>query len=140
MLHDEWQAEGAMAKRPTEIEKQAVRALHARLQADFPKAFGGSGDHPFHRIAPLRRGVHKDIMAACPDIAPATVRLFVNWYVYTPEYLKLSVAGAERIDLVGNPDGEVTAQEADHAQMVLAKYAAKRSSKAAASDHPVAST
>jgi sRNA-binding protein len=128
MPDDKQQAECVMGNKPTEVEKQAVRALHARLQADYPKAFGSSSDQPFHRLAPLRRGIHKDIMDACPDVPPATVRRFVKWYVYTPEYLMLSVAGAKRLDLIGHPDGEVTSSEAEHAQMILAKFAARRSS------------
>ncbi len=112
-----------MGAKLNKAEREALQALHVRLKSDYPKAFGGAAEQPFHRVAPLKRGIHKDIVAAYPDVSMMTVRKFINWYVYTPEYLRLTVLGAARVDLSGEAAGEVTGAEVEHAQTVLAKLA-----------------
>ena len=47
-------------------------------------------------------------------------------------YLKGMVAGAARVDLDGNPAGEVTAGDAEHAAEVLALRQARRAAAVAA--------
>ena len=54
--------------------------------------------------------------------------------VYTRRvmYLRSLVAGAARVDLDGNPAGEVTVQDAEHAAARLAKILASREAAAVA--------
>lgn len=103
------------------VERQTIQALQMRLRSDYPEAFGSPDASPFHRVAPLKLGIHRDIVAAYPDLTSGVVRQFINWYVYTPEYLRLSAAGASRIDLSGSPAGTVSVSEAAYAEEVLAK-------------------
>jgi len=60
---------------------------------------------------PLKVGIHKDIILA--GVAPNLVRLALVAYANTDAYKKTLLAGAERINLEGQPDGEVTVQETD---------------------------
>jgi sRNA-binding protein len=118
-----------MGIRFKEADKQAVRALHTQLKTDFPKAFGVPDGKPFYRPVALKIGVHKDIMAAYPELPRPILRQFIKWYVYTPEYLQLIVPEAKRFDLAGLEVGEVTKDEIAHAQMLLAKFALRKGEK-----------
>jgi sRNA-binding protein len=112
-----------------EADKQAVRALHVQLKADFPKAFGATDSNPFYRPVALKIGVHKDIMAAYPALPTPILRQFIKWYVYTPEYLQLIAPEAKRFDLAGLEVGEVTKDEIAHAQMLIAQFALRKGKK-----------
>lgn len=115
-----------MGTRITTVERKALQALHIRLRSDYPKAFGNADASPYHRVAPLKLGIHRDIVTAYPDVASGLVRKFINWYVYTPEYLRLSALGTTRIDLSGAAAGVVSASEAAYAQTVLSKLSERR--------------
>ncbi|WP_136069266.1 ProQ/FINO family protein [Modicisalibacter radicis] len=67
---------------------------------------------------PLKVGIHEDLVAnePWPD---KLVRRALACYVNLPRYLKAVRAGAERVDLAGQPAGTVTPGEARHAHKKL---------------------
>jgi ProP effector len=77
------------------------------------------------RRAPLKRGVHHDLLHLCgPAIAagsltPLDLRIALSRYCRSGAYLFHLKEGAERVDLFGNVAGTVTAAEAEHALRLL---------------------
>lgn len=67
---------------------------------------------------PLKIGIHEDLVAhePWPD---KLVRRALACYVNLPRYLKAVRAGAERVDMAGEPAGTVTPGEARHAHKKL---------------------
>lgn len=96
------------------------------LQDRFPLAFLPFGAPK----APLKVGIVEDI-ANSTDLHRYTVRLAVRDYARGRTYHQAAaVAGAVRIDLSGQPVGEVTALEAAfharHLERITAQRAAKK--------------
>ena len=115
------------------ITKDQINATLTQLAEQFPQTFVLEKHLP-HR--PLKVGIAADIQAALPDLDRRA--LFVALKVYTRRlvYLQAVVVGAERVDLDGNPVGEVTAWEADHAVAVLAGVLAQRQAQRTAATAP----
>lgn len=67
---------------------------------------------------PLKIGIHEDLVANEPW-SDKLVRRALACYVNLPRYLKAVRAGAERVDLAGQPAGAVTPGEARHAHKKL---------------------
>lgn len=67
---------------------------------------------------PLKIGIHEDLVASEPW-PDKLVRRALACYVNLPRYLKAVRAGAERVDLAGQPAGAVTPGEARHAHKKL---------------------
>ena len=106
------------------IPKQDLDAALARLAEAFPQTFVLEKHRP-HR--PLKVGIGIDLRARCPELDPPALRAVLNTYTRRVMYLEAMVAGcAARIDLDGNPAGEVTAGEAEHAVFKLAGLMAAR--------------
>ena len=74
----------------------------------FPQCFVLARD----RKRPLKIGIHRDLIAAIPEVSPKRLRAALGWYAGSWAYLKNMTAGAARIDLNGQSAGEVTAEEA----------------------------
>ncbi len=114
------------------VEERRRRAsdlgqLLVSLAALFPAAFV-VGKYQVH--APLKIGIHIDIAARCPELADRLGLL--RGYTGRLMYLQAMVAGAVRVDLDGNPSGEVTdAQAASAAAWVTAMLAARAATAAA---------
>jgi len=103
--------------------KQDINATLARLAEAFPQTFVLEKHRP-HR--PLKVGIGIDLRTRCPELDPPALRKALGAYTKRVMYLEAMVAGAARLDLDGNPAGEVTAGEAEHAVFKLANLMAAR--------------
>jgi sRNA-binding protein len=113
-----------MGKKTTALEireMEAMHEFHALLLENHPDTFGGR-EKPFQRLAPLKVGIREDLIAAYPDVPWPTIRHFICWYIYVPNYLKLIKPGAARLDLSAKVVGEVTENEAKHALHLIERY------------------
>ena len=109
--------------------KQDIDAALARLAEAFPQTFVLEKYRP-HR--PLKVGIAADIPARCPELERRVLSVALSVYTRRVMYLKGMVAGAARVDLDGNPAGEVTAGDAEYAAAKLAEILASRETKRAA--------
>lgn len=106
-------------------------ALQAWLVATYPATF--SPDTP----APLKIGTHHDLLARHPDLDPATLRRALKRYCERRAYqLALAREGAVRIDLDGQPAGEVAEDQRRFAKAKLTARKAKKPAKSAAQATP----
>ena len=111
------------------ITKLDIHALLTRLTEAFPQAFVLEQHQP-HR--PLKVGIFSEITARCPDIARSDLTTVLNIYTRRMLYLQSLVAGAARVDLDGNPCGEVSVTDQEHAVARLAGIQAAREAKRSA--------
>jgi ProP effector len=111
------------------ITKEDIHAALARLAEWFPQTFALEKYLP-HR--PLKVGIHPDILARCPALTRRELGPSLRAYTRRIIYLQGLVAGAVRVDLDGNPAGEVSAADAEHAAATLAEILAARETKPAA--------
>jgi ProP effector len=91
-------------------------AVIAQLAALFPKAFAVN----HHERKPLKIGIDADIVARGVAIEPRALWRPLRVYCASFGYLRTITAGAERVDLDGNPAGVVTAEAAALALALLA--------------------
>jgi len=94
------------------IPKEDMHAALTRLAEWFPQTFVLEKHLP-HR--PLKVGIAADILARCPVLTRRELGPVLGVYAKRVMYLQSLVAGAIRIDLDGNPAGEVSAADAEHA-------------------------
>lgn len=96
--------------------------LWATLKAQHPQAF------PLDAILirPLKVGVHTDIRAAHPDADPRAVRIALGKWCGRRAYKWALIRHGARIDLHGEPAGEVTPEQQAHAMEQLQALAEKR--------------
>jgi sRNA-binding protein len=99
------------------ITKQDMDAALVCLVETFPQTFVLEKYRP-HR--PLKVGIAAEIPARCPDLERRVLGAVMSGYTKRVMYLQGLVAGAARIDLDGNPAGEVSVDEAEHAIVKLA--------------------
>lgn len=85
-------------------------ALLAQLQAEFPV---------FRDCKPLAIGIHKQLMERKPELDKNKVRVALHGHTASSRYLKAMVEGAPRLDLDGQPAGEVTAEQQEVAVKTL---------------------
>ena len=111
------------------ITKQDIDAALACLTEAFPQTFVLERNRP-HRS--LKVGIAADIPARCPAVERRVLSAALRVYARRVMYLRGLVAGAARVDLDGNPAGEVTAQDAEYAAAKLAEILASREVKRAA--------
>ena len=109
--------------------KQDIDAALACLAEEFPQTFVLEKYRP-HR--PLKVGIAANIPARCPTLERRVLSVALAIYTRRVMYLKGMVAGAARVDLDGNPAGEVTDRDAEHAAARLAETLASREAKRAA--------
>ena len=109
--------------------KQDIDAALARLAEAFPQTFVLEKHRP-HR--PLKVGIAADIPARCPAVERRGLSVALSAYARRIMYLQGLVAGATRVDLDGNPAGEVTARDAEYAAAKLAETLASREARRAA--------
>jgi ProP effector len=115
------------------IRKEKIDAALSRLAEQFPKTFVTEKHMP-HR--PLKVGIAADIQAALPDLDRRALGVALKVYTHRIVYLQAVVVGADRVDLDGNPAGQVTASEAEYAAAVLAGIMAQRVAKRSAAAAP----
>jgi ProP effector len=112
--------------------KQDIDTALALLTEAFPQTFMLEKYRP-HR--PLKVGIAADIPARCPAVERRVLSAALSAYARRVMYLRALVAGAARVDLDGNPAGEVTAGDAEYAAAKLAEILASRETKRAAAVH-----
>ena len=71
-------------------------------------------------------------MARCAELDRRKLGAVLSAYTQRIMYRKAMVAGAARVDLDGNPAGEVSAADAEHAAARLAETLASRQARQAA--------
>ena len=84
----------------------------------FPLAFMPTGEPK----KPLKIGIFDDLLAACPDIEPARIKIAMEDYCHGPRYLIEQVEGAVRVGLDGQATGAVTTHQQEGADSRLARY------------------
>jgi ProP effector len=101
--------------------RKTERALEllARLCEAYPHAFvaRGGGRYP----VPLSIGVHQEIRARYPDEARHVIAGAMRIYTSGIAYQKALAGGGARVGLDGQPNGEVTAEQAELARQTVAK-------------------
>lgn len=106
-----------------------ARALLARLRTDFPVI--GS-------FQPLSIGIDKQLIARQPEISRKVLRMALGMHTKSMRYLTALAKAQVRMNLEGNPDGEVTAEQrafaADAVKDRLKKQAERRRTEQAAKD------
>ena len=108
-----------------------TQALQSWLVATYPATF--SPDTP----APLKIGTFHDLIARHPDLDPATLRRALKRYCERRAYqLALAREGACRVDLDGQPAGEVAEDQRRFAKSKLTAWKAKKPAKSAAQATP----
>jgi ProP effector len=103
--------------------KQDIDAALARLAEAFPQTFVLEKYRPHW---PLKVGIASAIPARCPALEWRVLKMALTAYTGRLMYLRGLVEGAARVDLDGNPAGEVSAMDADHAAGRLASLEAGR--------------
>jgi ProP effector len=111
--------------------KQRLKQAHdiiAALSEFFPAAFTVYE----RRRPPLKVGIREDIAASLAGaITLAELRLALSHYCHALGYLLACKEGAPRIGLNGQVAGVVTADEAAHAQALVADLRCKRTARVA---------
>jgi ProQ/FINO family len=87
------------------ITKQDIHAALADLATRYPQTFVLEKYQP-HR--PLKVGIAADLRERCPAVERRVLSVALSVYARRVMYLRGLVAGATRVDLDGNPAGEVT--------------------------------
>ncbi|WP_409526239.1 ProQ/FINO family protein [Nitrincola sp. MINF-07-Sa-05] len=72
-------------------------------------------------VRPLKIGIQEDLIAD-DKLSKTRIKRALASYVRSPNYLRSLQEGASRIGLDGEPSGEVTASEAEHAKAQLKAY------------------
>ncbi|WP_394205822.1 RNA chaperone ProQ [Shewanella waksmanii] len=113
-----------------------TNAILAYLYETFPLCFIAEGE-----TKPLKIGLFQDLAERLADdskVSKTQLRIALRRYTSSWRYLKGVKAGAQRIDLDGNPCGELEQEHIDHAQATLKesqdRAKAKRAEKAAKSE------
>lgn len=117
-------------RKPAEEQARRRRiAAETRLElcALFPLCFRHKGE----RKPALKLGIDRDVIEACPDIAPGRIKIAIGDYTRGSTYVESIVAGAYRIDLAGHPAGVISQAEEDYARQRLAAMRHPKKVKAA---------
>ncbi len=80
--------------------------LFRHLSAKWPEAFNPGAPRP------LKIGIHDDIRERDHELSDEDLSRALRAYTRTSQYLAALQAGAARIDLEGNPSGEVSDDDA----------------------------
>lgn len=109
-----------MNARLTPKNLSQAEELLAELIQQFPQTFV---NHTLAPVRPLKLKIHEDLRQVFADrySHKAIARAF-SLYVNTPEYRQSLVQGAVRVDLSGQPCGEVTEQQVQLAQCPKDRY------------------
>lgn len=89
---------------------QSARALLKELQEKFP---------PFRDCLPLAIGIDKQLLARMPGLDRKTLRIALGLHTHSTRYLKAMSKATVRVDLDGNPAGEVPEAHRTHAEETL---------------------
>ncbi|RUW71159.1 ProQ/FinO family protein [Mesorhizobium sp. M2A.F.Ca.ET.067.02.1.1] len=97
--------------------------LFRHLSAKWPAAFNPKAPRP------LRIGIHHDIRVLDGELSDDELRRALRAYTSMPRYLARLNAGAVRVDLDGEPAGEVSDAEAASAKALLCARKNKEETK-----------
>ena len=115
----------------TEVQKLTNnKEIIAYLAEKFPLCFSLEGE-----AKPLKIGLFQDLSEALKDderVSKTQLRHALRQYTSNWRYLHGSKVGAVRVDLQGNPAGELEQEHADHAAQQLAEAKALVAQKRAA--------
>ena len=119
----------------TEVQKLTNnKEIIAYLAEKFPLCFSLEGE-----AKPLKIGLFQDLSEALKDderVSKTQLRHALRQYTSNWRYLHGCKVGAVRVDLQGNPAGELEQEHADHAAQQLAEakvlFAQKRAAEKAA--------
>ena len=101
-----------------------TQALQSWLAATYPATF--NPDAP----PPLKIGIHHDLLTRHPDLDPATLRRALKRYCERRKYqLALASEGAVRVDLDGQPAGEVLEDQRKFAKLKLNNWKSTKPAK-----------
>jgi sRNA-binding protein len=111
--------------------KARVEAAQNLLRERYPDLFGNDPK-------PLKIGIHLELLERHPDLDFVGLKRALTLHCGRFAYQKaLTKPGAARLDLEGQPDGEVTAEQAEIARQRLAELkAALKAKKATKSPAP----
>jgi sRNA-binding protein len=105
---------------------KSVNELLPLLCERYPKTFFPKGSM---KTLPLKIGIAQDLMEQNIDIKAQAIAMFIKQYTAKGRYLRAIATRPWRIDLKGNPCGEVSEKHRNHA---LKKLAARQTRKEAA--------
>ncbi|MGI2258415.1 RNA chaperone ProQ [Shewanella sp. GXUN23E] len=106
-----------------------TNAILAYLYETFPLCFIAEGE-----TKPLKIGLFQDLADRLADdskVSKTQLRVALRRYTSSWRYLKCIKEGAQRVDLDGNPCGELEAQHIEHAQATLKESQDKARAKRA---------
>ena len=95
--------------------KQAVQTLSKRQQTDMIADHIYKKYEVFSRFKPLAIGIEQDLIAALPQFDPLLIARVMSNHCRRPKYIKAVARGGKRFNLNNRFDGEVTAEEQQHA-------------------------
>ncbi|MCT8862351.1 RNA chaperone ProQ [Shewanella xiamenensis] len=107
-----------------------TNAILAYLYETFPLCFIAEGE-----TKPLKIGLFQDLAERLADdskVSKTQLRVALRRYTSSWRYLKSVKAGAQRVDLDGQPCGELEQEHIDHAQAMLKESQEKAKAKRAA--------
>jgi ProP effector len=105
----------AAAPSKRSLWKIAVATTRRELVVRFPACFKA-----FNAVKlPLKIGVDKDAIAACPDLDVKLLKTAIAAYCNSGGYPECVTAGAARFDLNGEPCGVVAAHEVRRQKAVM---------------------
>lgn len=107
---------------PKSKNRNANIAAIALICETYPKTFNREN------VRPLKIGIQEDLLAD-EKISKGKIKRALASYVRAPAYYRSLQAGAQRVDLLGEDAGEVTEQEASHAQGMLKKIRDERNAR-----------
>jgi ProP effector len=106
-----------------------IAEIIAQLANLYPVAFSTDPS----RVQPLAIGVKEALLREC-NLSPQDIDNALRCYTRSVGYLKTIIEGAARIDLNGQAAGVVTTGQAEYAQRLLSKGAAKLEAKSEAAN------
>ncbi|GIU13628.1 RNA chaperone ProQ [Shewanella glacialipiscicola] len=107
-----------------------TNAILAYLYETFPLCFIAEGE-----TKPLKIGLFQDLAERLADdskVSKTQLRVALRRYTSSWRYLKSVKAGAQRVNLDGEPCGELEQEHIDHAQAMLKESQEKAKAKRAA--------
>jgi ProP effector len=111
------------------VTKQDIDLALVHLTKKFPLTFVLEKHRPHW---PLKVGIAAEIPARCPAVERRVLAAALSACARRVMYLRSLVAGAARVDLDGNPAGEVSARDAEYAAARLVEILTSREAKRAA--------
>lgn len=103
--------DASVASKPNKNRAANMAAVQLLMDA-YPEVFSREN------VRPLKIGIQEDLVAD-DKVSRTKIKRALASYVRSPQYLRSFKEGAERIGLDGQPAGQVSAEEAEHARNKL---------------------